>query len=74
MYLEEKMRNTRMKKGEHFDSFLSRIQDNRDQLVAVGAAPKDSELVRLTLNFVSEDYQIFVQSILGRERDRKSVV
>ena len=67
MYLEEKMRNTRMKKGERFDS-LSRIQDTRDQLSVVGAAPRDSELVRLTLNSVSEDYQVFVQSILGRER------
>ena len=67
MYLEEKMRNTRMKKGERFDS-LSHIQDNRDQLLAIGFAPRDSELVRLTLNSVSEDYQVFVQSILGREK------
>ena len=65
MYLEEKMWNIKMKKGERFDS-LSRIQENRDQLSAVGSAPRDSELVRLTLNSVSEDYQVFVQSILGR--------
>ena len=31
MYLEEKMRNTKMKKGDHFDSFMSRIPENRDQ-------------------------------------------
>ena len=34
----------------------------------MGATPRESELVRLTLNSVSEDYQVFVQSILGRER------
>ena len=68
MYLEEKMCNTRMKKGERFDSFLSHIQVTRDQLSAVGVAPRDSKLVRLTLNSVSEDYQVFVHSILGRER------
>ena len=66
MYLEEKMRNTRMKKGERFDSSLFCIQDTRDQLSGVGASPRDSELVRLTLNSVSKDYQVFVQSILGR--------
>ena len=68
IYLEENMRNTRIKKGERIDSFLSRIQGNRDQLSVVGSTPKDSELVRLTLNSVSEDYQVFVQSILGREK------
>ena len=68
MFLEEKMKNISLKKGEHFDSFLSWIQKNRDQLSTVGSAPIDSELVRLTLNSVSQDYQVFVQSMLGRER------
>ena len=55
MYLKEKMRNIRMKKGECFDS-LSRIQDTRDQLSTVGVAHRDSKLVRLTLNSGLEDY------------------
>ena len=67
MYLEEKMQNIRMKKGERFDSSLSRIQENRDHLSAVGYAPNDSEIVRFMLNSISEDYQVFVKSILGRE-------
>ena len=69
MYLEEKMRNIRMKKGERFES-LSRIQENRDQLSAVGSIPRDSELVRLTLNSVSEDYKVFVQSSRQRKTFR----
>ena len=33
---------------------------------AAGHTPKDSKLVRLALNFVSNEWQIFVHSILGR--------
>ena len=33
----------------------------------VGAAPKAIEMVRLALNSLSKDYQVFVQSILGKE-------
>lgn len=30
MYLEEKLRSTRMEKGEHIDPFLSKLQEVRD--------------------------------------------
>ena len=56
MYLEEKLRCTRMQKGEHIDPFLTRIQDVQDQLSTVGSAPKPTKLVRLTLNSISEDW------------------
>ena len=36
-------------------------------MATVGATPQATEMVRLALNSVSEDYQVFVQSILGRE-------
>ena len=67
IFLEEKMWTTRMQIGERIDPFVSRLQENRDQLAAVGAAPKATEMVKLGLNSVSEDYEVFVQSILGRE-------
>ena len=51
---------------ECIDPFLTRIQEIRDQLSVVGAAPQARELVRLALYSVSEEWQ-FVQSILGRE-------
>ena len=57
MFLEEKMQTTRMHKGERVDPFLSRLQENRDQLEVVGAAPQAIEMVRLAFNSVSKDYQ-----------------
>ena len=45
MYLEEKLRCTKMQKGERIGPFLTTIQEIRDQLSAVGVAPQATELV-----------------------------
>ena len=60
MFLEEKMRTTRMQKGERIDPFLSKLQVNGDQLAVIGAAPKAIEMDRLALNSVYKDNQVFV--------------
>ena len=57
-----------MQKGEGVNSYLQRLQDTRDQLVAVGSTPQSTAMVRTALNGVSDEWQVFVQSILGRER------
>lgn len=67
MYLEEKMISTRMQKGECIDLFLPKLQEVRNQLAIVGSMPQPIEMVRLALNSVSEEWQEFVQSIMGRE-------
>lgn len=66
MYLEQKLRFAQMQKGEHIDSFLMKLQETLDELAVVGSTPQGSEMVRLTLNSVSEEWQVFVQSILGK--------
>jgi len=68
IYLEERLRLIQMQKGEGIDPFLTRIQEVRDQRSAVGEVAQSIELVRLTLNSVSEDWQGFVQSILGKDK------
>ena len=67
LYLEEKLRCTRMQKGEHINPYPTRIQENRDQWSTIGAAPQATKLVRLALNSVSEEWEVFVQSILDRD-------
>lgn len=67
MFLQEKLRSIKMKKGKIIDNFLTKLQEVRDQLVAIGEAHQPTELVWLTLNNVSDDWQVFVQSILGRD-------
>ena len=60
------MRSARMQKGERIDSFLLKLQEVRDKLVVVGSSPQPTEMVRLTLNSISEEWQVSVQSILGK--------
>jgi len=47
MYMEQKMTSTQIEKGEHIDSFLTRLQEIRDSLVAVRPTPQATEMVRL---------------------------
>jgi len=68
MFLEEKLRCSGCRRGEGIDPFLTRIQEVRDQLAAIGAMPQPIELVRLALNSVSKEWQVFVQSILGIDK------
>ena len=37
-----------------------------DQLTAIGATPDEEMMVRNALNAVSEDWEVFVQNLLGR--------
>jgi len=55
-----------MQKGERVDPFLTKLKETRDVLPVVRYTPQDSKLVRLALNSVSDEWQIFVKSILGR--------
>lgn len=68
MYLEQKMRYTQMQKGERIDPFLTRLQETQDSLTSVGSTPQPTEMVTLAFNSTSEEWHVFVQSILGRER------
>lgn len=55
-----------MQKGEEIDSFLLRLQGIHEQLTSVGSTPDPEFMIRTALNAVSEDWETFVQSILGR--------
>ena len=46
MVLQERMRNTKMAKGEGVVPYLTRLTQIRDELRAVGYKTKDEELVR----------------------------
>ena len=47
-------------------TFLGGLNEIRDQLISIEATPDQELMVRRTLNAVSEDWEVFVQSILGR--------
>jgi len=55
-----------MQKGEEIDPFLLRLQRIKDKLSFVGSTPDLEFMVRTALNAVTEDWEKFVQSILGK--------
>ena len=66
MLLEAQMRSFMMTKGEDIEHILFRLQSIRDQLTATGATVDDAVIVRTALNVVTDEWETFVQSILGR--------
>ena len=67
MVLREKLKSVHMSKGESMESYLSRITQVRDELPAIGEVISGSEMVHITLNGVSQQWTVFVQTIIGRE-------
>lgn len=68
MILKEKMRTTKMQKGEGVTPYLTRIQNARDELAVVGEKPKDNELVWIALNGFTRESTTFVQGITEQDK------
>ena len=66
MLLETQMRSFMITKGEYMEHFIFKLQSIRDQLTATGAKVADDVMVRIALNAVTDEWETFVQSILGR--------
>ena len=60
MVLREKLKSVHMGKGEGMASFLTKITQVRDELAAVGEVIGNVEMVRTTLNGVTQQWTVFV--------------
>ena len=67
MVLREKLKNVHMSKGEGMASYLTKITQLRDELAAIGEVVEGTEMVRTTLNGVTQEWSVFVQTIIDRE-------
>ena len=67
MVLREKLRSTKMARGESVTSYLTRVSQVRDELAAVGEVVDNSELIRVALNGFSKYWESFVRDIVARE-------
>ena len=67
MVLREKLKNTKMNKGDNMISYLTRISQVRDELGAMGEKVEDAKLVRTALNGVVKPWMIFVEFVVARE-------
>jgi hypothetical protein len=67
MVLKEKLRNTKMGKGESVSSYLTKLRQVKDELAVVGDNVDGTELVRIALNGFSKSWDVFVRGIVARE-------
>ena len=67
MVLREKLKNIKIVKGEVVISYLTRVSQVRDELVALGEVVPIAELVRTTMNGVSKPWDVFVEDFVARE-------
>lgn len=67
MVSREKLKSTKMTKFDSVTSYLAKITQIRDELVAVGEKVEDLELVRIALNGFSKPWGVFVWGIVARE-------
>ena len=68
MVLQERMRNTKMAKGEGVVPYLTRLTQIRDELGAVGSKTEHEELVGIALNGFSKSRDTFVKGVVAREK------
>ena len=68
MVLQERMRSTKMAKGEGVVPYLTRLTQIRDELGAVGSKTMDEELVWIALNGFSKPWDTFVKGVVAREK------
>ena len=66
--LQERMRSTRMAKGEGVVPYLTRLTQIRDELGAVDSKTEDEELVWIALNGFSKPRDTFVKGVVAREK------
>jgi hypothetical protein len=58
--LKEKLRSTKMVKGESVVTYLTKFTRIRDELATVGEAMDETELVRTTQNGFTKQWEVFV--------------
>lgn len=66
MLLENQLQSYQMQKEEQIDLYLLELQEIRDQLTSIGATLDHEFIVRTALKADSEEWETFVQGILGR--------
>jgi len=56
-----------MEENESISAFVSRIKDLKDKLRHKGESIPNIDLVKNTLNGMSEDYQMFITGLAAKE-------
>jgi hypothetical protein len=65
--LTKQLHTLRMRKDESIVAFFSKIAQTRDQLIAIGVAVDDDDLVQTAVDGLPESWGVFLASVNGRE-------
>jgi 2-phosphoglycerate kinase len=69
MMLREKLRSTKMARGDTVASYLTKFTQIRDELAnSRGSHVDETELVRIALNGFTKQWDVFVQGVVAREK------
>lgn len=68
LFLKSKFISLKMEENEIIASFVARIKDLKNKLADIGHTVYDTDLVTITMNGVTDDYQIFITGINAREK------
>jgi hypothetical protein len=60
MLHREKLRSTKMAKGESVVTYLTKFTQIRDELATVGETVDEIEMVRIVLNGFTKQWDVFV--------------
>lgn len=66
--LKGKLYALKMDENESVDGFTTRIKDLKDKLGSIGEKVSDSDLVTLTLNRMTDEYQTFISGLSTRDK------
>jgi hypothetical protein len=68
IFLKRKLLSIKMEENENIIDYLSRIKDLKDKLGNIGEEVSSSDLVTVTLNGMLHEYQVFITSLVAREK------
>ena len=68
LVLEDKLKSTKMIKGEGMSSYLMRLSQVKDDLATVSVTISDGDMVRIALKGFTEEWKPFIKGIIAREK------
>lgn len=68
LFLKKKILSIKMEENESVSSFLSQIKEVKDKLSDIGQTVANDDLVTITMNGMTDDYQMFITGLNAREK------
>ena len=68
LVLEDKLKSTKMIKGESMTLYLMRWSRDKDEFVTIGVTISNGDMVRIALKGFTEEWKPFIKGIVAREK------